>query len=862
MSNLFNLVAKLTLDSSEYESGLDKAESGASSFGSKLKSGLGAAAKVGTAAVGAAAAGVAAMVKQSVDSFGNYEQLAGGIETLFGNSASKVIEDSQNAFQTAGMSMNDYMETSIQSAAALINSLGGDQAKAAEMMNMSITDMSDNVNKMGTSMESVQDAYRGFSRGNFTMLDNLALGFAGTKEGMQQLLDKAQEISGVKYDISSYSDIVEAIHVVQTEMGITGTTAKEASSTIQGSIGATKAAWENLVTGISDKDADIGKLVDNLISTAGTAAGNLLPVIEQSLTGIGEAVVKIAPELGKALTGLVTNVLPSLTSSALELVTALGSALLQNAPMIIDSALQIVQILVTGLVQSTPQLITGAMQIVTALVNGLGQMAPMLVTGAAQLIAGLDTALTDPGTLGALLQSAVVLVQGLADGLLQAIPTLVAAVPTIIQNLVAVIVQNAPMLITAAGQIMVQLAVGLIQAIPSLLESADEIVASIAQGIVELAPRLLEAGKELAKSAWEGIKSIFKGGDKADASESVDFSGLQSKSQEAASSMSSISSAASQTASSVTSSFSTISTAADFTQLGTNAQTAFTGMTTSAQTASQSITDTFSSVGTGVSENINAGLQSVEWSTMSSGASETVQSVKSSFAELPPQLKADFEMIKQAARELHRFVKQQFDQMAKEAVNAWQPVPGQINTYFQQIQTNVHTLATNVTNEFTTLTTNATQWGRDMITNFGGGIDETSGALLGTIETLAAQIKRLLGFSEPEEGPLSDFHTYAPDMMKLFAQGVKENTGLVRDQLEKSFNFNQPEITYSKVSSGRSASGTDRKLDELTAILTQYLPQLANMQIVMNSGVTVGALLPEIDSQLGQRYRVKERAGA
>ena len=300
--NLFELSAKLSLDSSEYEQGINSAVQKSNTFGDVLKANLlSDTIRMGLTALWEALKRVSQAFieigKQAVEAYANYEQLAGGVETLFGDSAQRVLNDANQAFKTAGMSMNEYMETSIQSAASLISSLGGDQAKAAEMMNMSITDMADNVNKMGTTMEGVQNAYRGFSRGNFTMLDNLALGFSGTKEGMQELLDKAREISGFKYDISSYADIVEAIHVVQTEMhisGITaeeaaeavrngtmteaeafaamGTTAKEAATTIQGSLSMTKSAWQNLLVGIADENADFNALVINLVDSA-TMAG-------------------------------------------------------------------------------------------------------------------------------------------------------------------------------------------------------------------------------------------------------------------------------------------------------------------------------------------------------------------------------------------------------------------------------------------------------------------------------------------------------------------------------------------------------------------------------------------------------------
>lgn len=298
--NLFELSAKLSLDSSEYEQGINSAVQKSNTFGDVLKANLlSDTIRMGLSALWEALKRVSQAFieigKQAVEAYANYEQLAGGVETLFGDSAQKVLNDANQAFKTAGMSMNEYMETSIQSAASLISSLGGDQAKAAEMMNMSITDMADNVNKMGTTMEGVQNAYRGFSRGNFTMLDNLALGFSGTKEGMQELLDKAREISGFKYDISSYADIVEAIHVVQTEMGITGTTAREAATTIQGSLSMTKSAWQNLLVGIADENADFNALVANLVDSATMAGKNLIPRIEQVIGGIGNGVEKLLP---------------------------------------------------------------------------------------------------------------------------------------------------------------------------------------------------------------------------------------------------------------------------------------------------------------------------------------------------------------------------------------------------------------------------------------------------------------------------------------------------------------------------------------------------------------------------------------
>ena len=259
--------------------------------------GVGKSVAIGLGAVGTA---VGFIGKQAVASYADYEQLVGGVETLFKDNADAVIANASRAYTSAGLSANDYMQTVTSFSASLLQSVGGDTVKAADMADMAITDMSDNANKMGTSMEMIQNAYQGFAKGNMTMLDNLKLGYGGTKEEMQRLLEEAEKISGIEYDISSYADIVDAIHVVQTEMGITGTTAKEASSTISGSIASTKSAWENLMTGLADSNANIPQLVGNVLSSGTTVLKNIIPVAKQVLASIPEAISEISPQAGQA----------------------------------------------------------------------------------------------------------------------------------------------------------------------------------------------------------------------------------------------------------------------------------------------------------------------------------------------------------------------------------------------------------------------------------------------------------------------------------------------------------------------------------------------------------------------------------
>ena len=381
---------------------------GGKNFASKFGSAMGTIGKVAAAGLAAAATGVAAIGKQAVQAYADFEQLEGGIETLFGSDAPAVMRAANNAFKTAGLSANDYMETAIQSSASLIASLDGDTEKAASMMDMSITDMADNVNKMGTTMEVVQNAYRGFSRGNFTMLDNLALGFAGTKEGMQELLDKATELSGIEYDIGSYADIVQAIHVVQTEMGITGTTAKEASETIAGSISSLQAAWQNLLAGLANSNANQGQLIANLVSSVKNVAANILPVVRQVLQQLGPLIQELAPIISAELPPLLQDVLPGLIEAAISLALALGQALADNAPGIISS-------LCDAIVQNAPALIEGAIQLIAALVSGLGQAAPTLITSAFKLVGIILKGIWDG--IPQLLQAGAELVAGLWNGI-------------------------------------------------------------------------------------------------------------------------------------------------------------------------------------------------------------------------------------------------------------------------------------------------------------------------------------------------------------------------------------------------------------------------------------------------------------
>lgn len=325
--NLLDLMIKIGLED-EASSALDKVAGNAKSIASSIGSGLATAAKVGAAGIAAAAGAVTALTTASVKNYAEYEQLVGGIDTLFAASSAKVQEYAANAFLTAGMSANDYMDTVTSFSASLLQGLGGDTDKAAEIANRAITDMSDNANKMGTSMEAIQNAYQGFAKQNYTMLDNLKLGYGGTASEMARLINDSgvlgsqMTVTAKTVNDVSFDKIIEAIGVVQDKMGITGTTAAEAASTIQGSISSMQSAWQNLLTGISDENADLGALTGNLIESVATVADNLVPRIGQAISGVAEAFQKLT---GIDISGF-TGALQSAISGVVETVGQLTAA--------------------------------------------------------------------------------------------------------------------------------------------------------------------------------------------------------------------------------------------------------------------------------------------------------------------------------------------------------------------------------------------------------------------------------------------------------------------------------------------------------------------------------------------------------
>ena len=371
---------------------MDDAGKKTTTFGDILKGSLASEAIIN--GVKAVASGIKALIGGAVEGHGEYEQLAGGVETLFKDSAQTVQDYANTAYKTAGLSANKYMETVTSFSASLLQSMGNDTDAAAEKANLAITDMSDNANKMGTDMQSIQNAYQGFAKQNYTMLDNLKLGYGGTKEEMQRLIDDANALNAAQgnytnYTIESYADIVDAIHTVQTEMGITGTTAKEASTTVEGSINSMKSAWANFVVGLGNDNADIADLSAQLIESVGTVAENVLPVIETVLTNIADTVKEQGPEMITKFVAYAIDKLPEVIALGLQMVLALVKGLAQNLPQLVQGTLNMIDTITGALYDALPDIIEVGKNIVKGLWEGIKAMASWLKDKVTDFMGGI-----------------------------------------------------------------------------------------------------------------------------------------------------------------------------------------------------------------------------------------------------------------------------------------------------------------------------------------------------------------------------------------------------------------------------------------------------------------------------------------
>jgi phage-related protein len=528
--------------------GADIAWSAISSMSGKAVGALKGVATVGLAGVGTAVAALAGVGKSALDAYATYEQAVGGVDTLFKGASGTVQKYAAEAYRTAGVSANEYMTQVTSFSASLISSLGGDTAKAAELGNTAMIDMSDNANKMGTDIESIQQTYQSLARGNYAMLDNLKLGYGGTKSEMERLIqdaNKVKQANGEMGDLSidKFSDVVQAIHIMQEQMGISGTTAKEAATTIEGSVGMMKAAWQNWLAELGKDNADINGLTTQLVDSVSTVIQNVGPRIAQIITGITAALPQLFSSLGSTLPALVMQILPPvlgalgqlgtmlltsattwISTSLPKLLTKFQSWVTSRLPSFLQTGLTMITNLLQGIVQALPQIASTAVIVLTTLLAGLSAQLPQLIPIGINAVLNLVQGILN--NLPQIIDSGLKLILGLAQGLINALPDLNGKVPILIGQLVGGIINRLPQILQAGVQLLGALANGFIASVPRLIGAIPgmigqimsgftsvnwgsvgmNIITGIATGIAGAAGRLVTAAVNAADNALNWVK--------------------------------------------------------------------------------------------------------------------------------------------------------------------------------------------------------------------------------------------------------------------------------------------------------------------------------------------------------------------
>lgn len=466
---------KVVVDTKSLKSGLDTADKETKSFADKAGNAMvGMTKAVGKAVAGAAiatTAAIAGITKKAVEGYADFEQLSGGVEKLFGDASQTVMQNASQAFKTAGLTANEYMEQATSFSASLIQSLGGDTAKAAQITDMAIQDMADNMNVFGSDMESIQHAYQGFAKQNYTMLDNLKLGYGGTKTEMQRLLADATKLTGVKYSIDNLSDVYEAIHAIQVETNITGTTSKEAASTISGSIGMMKASWGNMLTALGTGEG-FSKQLDEFSQSIHQVATNILPVVKEAILGAANMIADLVPEL----VGAISSLLPELIPTVLYVVQTLFESIVPYIPDFIQM-----------LVDMIPQLI----QAIMTILDGVLAVLPDIIQGITTLILAIVQELTKPETLTMILNAGIRLLLTLVKAIPQIIEALYNAMPDIINGIIDFLTDPAT--------------------IKSLILASVELFMALVKAIPQILGALFGAFSKLFSHLWEKLKGIFTG---------------------------------------------------------------------------------------------------------------------------------------------------------------------------------------------------------------------------------------------------------------------------------------------------------------------------------------------------------------
>ena len=522
MPEKYSVEAVLSATDKNFSSTMNSASDSAGKLEDKLKTGLVLAGKAALAGIAAAAAGIAKITAESVKQYANYEQQVGGVMKLYGTAGMSVedyaksvgksvssiqgeyknlekaqdlvLKNASQAYKTSGMSMNQYMETATSFSAALINSLGGDTVKAAQQTDVAMRAISDNVNTFGSDMQSVQNAFMGFSRQNYMMLDNLKLGYAGTKQGMEQLIKDANEYAkanGKAADLSidSFSDVVTAIELIQEKQKIAGTTAREAATTVEGSLNMVKASWQNVLTALGSGDVDmIKEHIQGLTESVETLIKNLIPVILSVLQNLPQLITGALNPLIEQVPALLNSIIPAATQAISGLIAAVAQALPQIA---------------TTIVSQLPTIMMAGIQIIVALIQGLGSAMPELIPTMVQAIVTMVDGLIN--NIELLVSASLQLIEGIVQGLIAALPILIGAMPRLIQSMVTGLIKNLNLLISCAVKLVQAIVKGVVQNLPLILNAGVRVVTQLVAGILQMASQLPNAARRLIS----GFKSAF-----------------------------------------------------------------------------------------------------------------------------------------------------------------------------------------------------------------------------------------------------------------------------------------------------------------------------------------------------------------
>lgn len=513
--DLFDVAAKISLDTKGYERGLDEASAKTSSFAEKLGNGLKTAAQVGAAAITAAATAATALGTAAIKSYGEYEQLVGGAKLMFGDAYDFIAQKAQNAFATVQMSQNDYLQQVNGLATGLKTALNDNEKAAAELADRIITAEADVVAATGASQEAVQNAFNGIMKSNYTMLDNLQIGIKPTKEGFQEVIDKVNEWNAANgeatnYQIDNLADAQAALVDYIEMVGMAGYANREAADTIQGSMAAAKAAWSNLLTGLADDEADLEKLIDNVVVTVSQVGKNIMPRVETVLDGIGKLIDTLLPQIVEKIPGLINKYLPKLIESGAKIIASLVSGILGDSANLISAAQTAIRLIVDTIIELLPELVKAGGNIITELIVGLSKMLPELVDAAIEMIQQLLETLTDTSNLSLILDAVLTVIMSVANKMIEALPTIIEAVMQIIASLVDFLTGDAlPSMIEAGITLFTALVGALPEIINAIVSALPQIVDGILNAITENLPLIIQGGIQLFTSLVGALPEII-----------------------------------------------------------------------------------------------------------------------------------------------------------------------------------------------------------------------------------------------------------------------------------------------------------------------------------------------------------------